>query len=44
MRTSNPAINEQVFEAVPFYGDKAMTISGAINKTALLLLLVLCKD
>ncbi len=39
MRTSNPALNEQIFEAVPYYGEKAMTISGAINKTAVLLLL-----
>jgi uncharacterized YccA/Bax inhibitor family protein len=39
MRTSNPALNEKVFEAVPYYGENAMTIMGAVNKTGFLLVL-----
>ncbi len=38
-RTSNPALNEKVFEAIPYYGSDAMTVHGAVNKTAILLFL-----
>lgn len=39
LRTSNPALNEKVFEAIPYYGSNAMTVHGAVNKTAILLFL-----
>jgi uncharacterized YccA/Bax inhibitor family protein len=39
MRTSNPVLNEKVFTAIPYYGQAAMTISGTVNKTGLLLIL-----
>lgn len=39
MRTSNPALNEKVFEAIPYYGKNAMTVMGAVNKTGFLLVL-----
>jgi uncharacterized YccA/Bax inhibitor family protein len=39
MRTSNPALNEKVFTAIPYYGENAMTIGGTVNKTGLLLIL-----
>jgi uncharacterized YccA/Bax inhibitor family protein len=39
MRTSNPALNEKIFTAIPYYGQSAMTISGTVNKTGLLLIL-----
>lgn len=39
MRTSNPALNEKVFNAIPYYGENAMTIGGTVNKTGLLLIL-----
>jgi uncharacterized YccA/Bax inhibitor family protein len=39
MRTSNPALNEKVFTAIPYYGHEVMTISGTVNKTGLLLFL-----
>lgn len=39
MRTSNPALNEKVFTAIPYYGENAMTISGTVNKTGVLLIL-----
>ncbi len=37
MRTANPALNEQIFTAIPYYGENAMTVSGTVNKTAGLL-------
>jgi len=37
MRTSNPALNEKVFTAIPYYGEKSMTIQGTVNKAAVLL-------
>lgn len=39
MRTANPALNNQVFEAIPYYGETArtMTIQGTVNRTAVLL-------
>lgn len=42
MRTSNPTLNDKVFrtEAIAF-GQEAMTISGTVNKTGILLLLAL---
>lgn len=41
MRTANPALNEQVFEAIPYYdaSARAMTLQGAVNRTAILLAL-----
>lgn len=39
MRTSNPALNEKVFTAIPYYGENAMTIGGTVNKTGILLIL-----
>ena len=43
MRTANPALNENVFRDAVFdgVGVETMTVSGAINKTAILLFLVL---
>jgi uncharacterized YccA/Bax inhibitor family protein len=42
MRTANPALNDQVFEAIPYYDSsvKTMTIQGTVNRTAALLGLV----
>jgi len=39
IRTANPALNSQVFEAVPYYGEntQAMTIQGAVNRAGVLL-------
>lgn len=37
MRTSNPALNEKVFTAIPYHGEKSMTIQGTVNKAAVLL-------
>ncbi len=37
MRTSNPALNDKVFTAIPYYGENAMTIQGTVNKAAILL-------
>ncbi len=37
IRTGNPALNDQVFTAEPYYGENAMTVQGAVNKTAILL-------
>ena len=42
MRTANPALNENTFGRVRGFSDQAMTINGTVNKTALLLVLVLC--
>ncbi len=43
MRTANPALSPEVFSGTPSVGNRseAMTISGVINKTAILLLLLL---
>jgi uncharacterized YccA/Bax inhibitor family protein len=41
MRTSNPALNEKVFTAIPYYGQEVMTISGTVNKTGVLLILAI---
>jgi uncharacterized YccA/Bax inhibitor family protein len=42
MRTANPALNSKTFTGLPRAADaRAMTIQGTVNKTALLLLLVL---
>lgn len=42
MRTANPALNSKTFTGLPrVVDDRAMTIQGTVNKTALLLLLVL---
>lgn len=42
MRTANPALNNQVFEAIPYYDSsvKTMTLQGTVNRTAVLLGLV----
>jgi len=42
MRTANPALNDQVFEAIPYYDStvKTMTLQGTVNRTAVLLGLV----
>lgn len=42
MRTTNPILNERAFSGVAAHGADAMTINGAIQKTAALLFLVLC--
>ena len=43
MRTGNPALNDSMFEhvGVAITPDTAMTIQGTVNKTAILLLLVI---
>jgi len=42
MRTANPALNSKTFTGLPrVVDDRTMTIQGTVNKTALLLLLVL---
>ena len=42
MRTANPALNDKTFTGLPRVTDtRTMTIQGTVNKTALLLLLVL---
>jgi uncharacterized YccA/Bax inhibitor family protein len=43
MRTANPALNPKTFTDVPRIADsaQAMTIQGTVNKTLLMLLLVL---
>lgn len=40
MRTSNPALQGQVFDALPYYGENTMTVQGTVNRTGLLLGLV----
>ena len=41
MRTSNPALNKKTFQGIGAYtGTETMTLQGTVNKTALLLLLV----
>ena len=37
MRTANPALNEQVFMAIPYYGENAMTVNGTVTRTGVLL-------
>ena len=39
MRTSNPALNENAFNERLAVGEQRMTIQGAVNKTAILLVL-----
>ena len=39
IKSSNPALNNKVFDAIPYYGENSMTINGTVNKTALLLFL-----
>jgi len=43
LRTANPALNAHTFKALPYAADRAnaMTIQGTVNKTALLLALLL---
>jgi uncharacterized YccA/Bax inhibitor family protein len=43
IRTANPALRQDVFEAVPYYGEqtRAMTVQGTVNRTGLLLGLVI---
>ncbi len=41
MRTSNPALNENTFTDAVVVGEQRMTIQGAVNKTATLLMLVM---
>ncbi len=41
MRTSNPALREDVFTAARLDGGATMTVQGTVNKTALLLILAL---
>jgi uncharacterized YccA/Bax inhibitor family protein len=41
MRTSNPALREDVFSAARLDGGATMTVNGTVNKTALLLILAL---
>lgn len=40
MRTSNPALNDQVFTGLPA-SEESMTLNGTVNKTAILLALAL---
>lgn len=37
MRSANPALKQNVFEAVPYYGENAMTVQGTALRTGLLL-------
>ncbi len=37
---SNPTFNKKTFEAINLYGDKAMTVQGAINRTGFCLVLL----
>jgi len=43
MRTSNPALNDKIFQqaAEEEYGATTMTVGGTVNKTAILLMLVI---
>ena len=41
MRTSNPALREDVFSAARLDGGATMTVNGTVNKTGLLLILAL---
>lgn len=41
MRTSNPTLNEKVFERAGYGSGNTMTINGTVNKVGILLLLVL---
>ena len=41
MRTSNPTLNEKVFERAGYGSGNSMTINGTVNKVGILLLLVL---
>jgi len=41
LRTSNPALREDVFTATRYAGGATMTVQGTVNKTGLLLLLAL---
>jgi len=43
LRTANPALNDATFKGLPYSADKsnAMTIQGTVNKTAVLLLVLL---
>ncbi len=41
MRTSNPTLNDNVFERAGYGSGNAMTINGTVNKVGILLLLVL---
>jgi uncharacterized YccA/Bax inhibitor family protein len=38
MRTSNPALNQRIFQGQPVALDEAMTLNGTVNKTGILLL------
>ncbi len=38
MRTSNPALNEKIFQGAGVVGGEAMTLQGTVNKTGVLLL------
>ena len=42
MRTANPALNAGTFAGLRSHSERAMTIHGTVNKTAILLLLVTC--
>lgn len=41
MRTSNPALNDRVFRGQPMAFGQTMTIQGTVNKTGILLVLVM---
>ncbi len=41
MRTSNPTLNDRVFRGQPMAYGEAMTVQGTVNKTGILLLLVM---
>ena len=40
MRSGNPALNQKTFEGLEHYNSEAMTINGTVNKTAMLLAIV----
>ncbi|MGH8049356.1 MAG: Bax inhibitor-1/YccA family protein, partial [Arenimonas sp.] len=40
MRSGNPALNQKTFEGLTNYNAEAMTINGTVNKTAMLLAIV----
>ncbi len=42
MRTANPALNEKTFRSAGAYSARSMTINGTVNKTGILLFLVVC--
>ena len=42
MRTANPTLNENTFGRAASYSTQSMTINGTVNKTGILLILLVC--